>query len=337
MDERLRVAVIGGGCASMAAVWELSKPEHDGRYEITVYQEGWRLGGKGASGRGKVGAHRGTRPPHLAGLLRQRLPHDARMHGRTGGLARGVAVRRLARGMDSRRPTSACSPPPRRVAGSGGARTSRPARDLPGDPMSRDEILSLPLYLSRAFDLLRTVLTDTTVARQDGVIQPSRPIPLAALVNLGVFAGAATLAEALGLVGARCCARRRRIWADPWLDAALKLCAECRRWIEDRLLADDRAPLHLGSVRPHPGDDRRRAAAQLARRPAGTGRARGLRVPRLADGQRRLGPLRSIALHPRALRPLYGLCGRRRKLPQPVGRPGHPRAPCAPSSAIAAH
>ena len=40
---------------SMAAVWELSRPEHRGRYEITLFQEGWRLGGKGASGRGANG------------------------------------------------------------------------------------------------------------------------------------------------------------------------------------------------------------------------------------------------------------------------------------------
>ena len=36
----------------MAAAFELSRPEHHGRFEITVYQLGWRLGGKGASGRG---------------------------------------------------------------------------------------------------------------------------------------------------------------------------------------------------------------------------------------------------------------------------------------------
>jgi len=39
----------------MAAAFELSRPEHEGRYEVTVYQIGWRLGGKGASGRGPNG------------------------------------------------------------------------------------------------------------------------------------------------------------------------------------------------------------------------------------------------------------------------------------------
>src|SRR5678816_2970879 len=52
MAEPIQVAVVGGGCAAMAAAFELSRPEHRGRYRITVYQQGWRLGGKGASGRG---------------------------------------------------------------------------------------------------------------------------------------------------------------------------------------------------------------------------------------------------------------------------------------------
>jgi uncharacterized protein with NAD-binding domain and iron-sulfur cluster len=48
----VRVAVIGGGCAALTAAFELTRPEHQGLFEVTVYQMGWRLGGKGASGRG---------------------------------------------------------------------------------------------------------------------------------------------------------------------------------------------------------------------------------------------------------------------------------------------
>jgi uncharacterized protein with NAD-binding domain and iron-sulfur cluster len=51
-DRPVRVAVVGGGCAALTAAFELTRPEHEGRYEVTVYQMGWRLGGKGASGRG---------------------------------------------------------------------------------------------------------------------------------------------------------------------------------------------------------------------------------------------------------------------------------------------
>ena len=50
-----RVAIIGGGCASMTAAWELTQPHLQDQFEITVYQQGWRLGGKGASGRDAKG------------------------------------------------------------------------------------------------------------------------------------------------------------------------------------------------------------------------------------------------------------------------------------------
>jgi uncharacterized protein with NAD-binding domain and iron-sulfur cluster len=51
-DRPTRVAIVGGGCAAMAAAHALTSPELAGRFAVTVYQQGWRLGGKGASGRG---------------------------------------------------------------------------------------------------------------------------------------------------------------------------------------------------------------------------------------------------------------------------------------------
>ncbi len=51
-----RIAILGGGMASLTTAVELtSEPNWQERYEITVYQMGWRLGGKGASGRDEVG------------------------------------------------------------------------------------------------------------------------------------------------------------------------------------------------------------------------------------------------------------------------------------------
>lgn len=50
-EKNIRVAVLGGGVGAMTAAYELTHPELAGRYEVTVYQMGWRLGGKGASGR----------------------------------------------------------------------------------------------------------------------------------------------------------------------------------------------------------------------------------------------------------------------------------------------
>ena len=54
-EDPIRVAVVGGGCAALTAAFELTRPELNGRYQVTVYQMGWRLGGKGASGRGASG------------------------------------------------------------------------------------------------------------------------------------------------------------------------------------------------------------------------------------------------------------------------------------------
>lgn len=51
-----RVVVLGGGMAGLVTAWELSRGDWRSRLEsITVYQRGWRLGGKGASSRGLHG------------------------------------------------------------------------------------------------------------------------------------------------------------------------------------------------------------------------------------------------------------------------------------------
>jgi uncharacterized protein with NAD-binding domain and iron-sulfur cluster len=56
MTQRPRVAILGGGMAGMATAWRLSEPGWQDRFDaITVYQRGWRLGGKGASSRGAHG------------------------------------------------------------------------------------------------------------------------------------------------------------------------------------------------------------------------------------------------------------------------------------------
>ena len=51
---REKVAILGGGMASLSAAFALTDtPELRERYEITVYQDGWLLGGKGASVRNR--------------------------------------------------------------------------------------------------------------------------------------------------------------------------------------------------------------------------------------------------------------------------------------------
>jgi len=52
MTDRTRVAVLGGGVGAMTAAFALSELDPSGKkFDITVYQLGWRLGGKTASGR----------------------------------------------------------------------------------------------------------------------------------------------------------------------------------------------------------------------------------------------------------------------------------------------
>ena len=96
-------------------------------HSVTVYQLGWRLGGKGASGRNAASRqpHRGARAARLVRLLRQRLPADARR-------LRGARPRRPAR----RSPPS--TTPSSRATGSSSttARTTagRPSVRVPDQP-----------------------------------------------------------------------------------------------------------------------------------------------------------------------------------------------------------
>ncbi len=64
MDRRIkgrpvRIAVLGGGMSSLTALFRLtSESGWQEQYDITLYQAGWRLGGKGASGRNPENAFR---------------------------------------------------------------------------------------------------------------------------------------------------------------------------------------------------------------------------------------------------------------------------------------
>jgi len=64
--DRVKVAILGGGCGGLTAAWGLTAtPALRERFDVTVYELGWQLGGKGASGRA----------PHRAGAgaLGQRI------------------------------------------------------------------------------------------------------------------------------------------------------------------------------------------------------------------------------------------------------------------------
>jgi uncharacterized protein with NAD-binding domain and iron-sulfur cluster len=49
-----KVAIIGGGMGALTAAYFLTDPAAGGEFDVTVYTMGWRLGGKGASGRNEA-------------------------------------------------------------------------------------------------------------------------------------------------------------------------------------------------------------------------------------------------------------------------------------------
>jgi uncharacterized protein with NAD-binding domain and iron-sulfur cluster len=50
----LKIAVLGSGCGALsAAFWLTATPALRNKYAVTVYTQGWRVGGKGASGRNR--------------------------------------------------------------------------------------------------------------------------------------------------------------------------------------------------------------------------------------------------------------------------------------------
>ena len=48
---KTRVSILGGGLSGLVTAFNLTAPEQQGRYDVIVYQLGWRLGGKCATGR----------------------------------------------------------------------------------------------------------------------------------------------------------------------------------------------------------------------------------------------------------------------------------------------
>ncbi|MBI1396497.1 MAG: FAD-dependent oxidoreductase [Betaproteobacteria bacterium] len=178
---RVRVAIVGGGVAGMTTAFELSRPEHAGRYDITVYQMGWRLGGKGASGRNAARADRiEEHGLHVwmgfyENAFRMLRECYAELADRRADGIRPVPERRYAGSpvppatlFESWR--DAFFPDPHvgvaspAADGTWDAWTAwfPPGEGLPGDPLTgRTNPFSLSAYLVRSILLLRTLMLST--------------------------------------------------------------------------------------------------------------------------------------------------------------------------------
>jgi uncharacterized protein with NAD-binding domain and iron-sulfur cluster len=208
----IEVAVVGGGCAAVAAAFELTRPEHRGRYHVTMYVQGWRLGGKGASGRGPAGRIEEHGFHVWLGFYENafRLLRECYAERNLDGKPRRFADWRDAFlpspriGLAERSPNGAWSAFMAQFPGSDGT---------PGDPLSEGNPYTVVGYLRRTASLLRTLLVacqepdDSTAARADASAAPSAPPTVAAvieginrLLKYGVLATMAGLIEAAGLL-----------------------------------------------------------------------------------------------------------------------------------------
>jgi uncharacterized protein with NAD-binding domain and iron-sulfur cluster len=165
----IHIALIGGGCAGISAAFELTRPEHQGRYCVTVYQLGWRLGGKGASGRGPADRIQEHGLHLWMGFYENAFRLMRECYAELG---RDPATCRIADWRDAFTPdhfngVADWSPSgrwlPWRVH-------LPPFEGLPGDPGARLPRWTIADYLARSLELLRTLL---------GAVQVSadRPAP----------------------------------------------------------------------------------------------------------------------------------------------------------------
>lgn len=162
----IEVAVIGGGCAAMTAAFELTRPEHGGRYRVTVYQQGWRLGGKGASGRGPADRIEEHGLHIWMGFYENAFRVMRECYGE---LARDPAACRIATWRDAFFPASEIGLAEKAPDGGWSAWVARfpPLPGLPGDPLTQENPFTVSGYLWRSAQLLLTLLQSVGPAASD--------------------------------------------------------------------------------------------------------------------------------------------------------------------------
>jgi uncharacterized protein with NAD-binding domain and iron-sulfur cluster len=210
--DTIKVAVVGGGCAALTAAFELTRPEHRGRYDVTVYQQGWRLGGKGASGRGpsdRIEEH----GLHLwMGWYENAFRIVRQCYDE---LDRDPAQCRIATWQDAFKADPFAGAMERTSDGAWRSwRIMLPtAPGLPGDPHAALPNVSVADYMVRTAALLQTLLTTLATGLDKGTSSMSTPPrrsesaqsrmdAIGGLIRLGQLGTLAGLIQAVELLGA---------------------------------------------------------------------------------------------------------------------------------------
>lgn len=163
-----KVAIIGGGCAAVTAAFELTRPERNGEFDVTIYQMGWRLGGKGASGRdaetGRIEEH----GLHLWMGFYENAFRVMRDCYHELDRPEGSPIRTWR---DAFKPDNFVGVTERRGNDqwSNWAAYFPPAAGAPGDPLTGRNPFSVKGYLARCALLLRTLISSVQDSYPDTV------------------------------------------------------------------------------------------------------------------------------------------------------------------------
>jgi uncharacterized protein with NAD-binding domain and iron-sulfur cluster len=207
-DRPINVAIVGGGCAAMTTAFELSHPRHAGRYRVTVYQIGWRLGGKGASGRGpadRIEEH----GLHLwMGFYENAFRLMRECYAELG---RDPATCPIATWRDAFEPAPLVGAAEQSSDGRWATWiASLPAVDgLPGDPLPQGLQWTVADYFRRAVGMLRT-LFESLDAPSAGAARSADPLGspdvlaerITRLLQYGELASLTALVQGIGLLDA---------------------------------------------------------------------------------------------------------------------------------------
>ena len=201
-ERPIRVAVIGGGCAALTAAFELTRAEHRGRFAVTVYQLGWRLGGKGASGRGPSGRIEEHGLHIWLGFYENAF---ALMRECYAELDRDPKTSPIASWRDAFLPEPHVGVADRSLAGDWGEWIAHfpPAPGLPGDPIGPNSPFTLASYVARALGLLRALIFSARTRDKRGVEAETTPGLVARatrLLGAGALSATAGVSEALAVL-----------------------------------------------------------------------------------------------------------------------------------------